>query len=285
MKLLLSFVLLFSLPAFACEYTGLDGILVTKKDIKTEELPLKGCSPEEQEMFKNTLVNLEGNISAFQLNEILGFANFKLNQDRLIITSLNKMTRQQLALKDNIHVSARNNSPALISFQSHDHLSLFCNGCLYGENQTLTLHVKNILGETAQKLINVDFRTLFTAYRVLGATAAFAQIPSDNIEVVQTDSIPHTSFLEDPAHLKFYQTNKALKAGELIKMSDLSPSRIIKAGIRSELILENKFIKIKTHGIPRSSGVIGEFVEVYHPEKKKKYYGKVIDINKVHVDL
>ena len=285
MKLLLSFVLLFSLPAFACEYTGKDGILVTRKDIKTEELPLNDCSPDEQEIFRNTLTNLEGNISAAQLNEILGIKNFKLNQDRLIIKSLDKLSKQQLALKDNIHVVARINSPALIDFNSSDSISLFCNGCLFGENQNISLQLKDLLGEVSHKNINVDFKTFFKAYRVLSPVAPFGTITGDNIEMILTDKIPHTTFLEDPSQLRFYQTNKSLRAGELIKMSDLSPSRIIRAGMKSELVLENKHIKIKTHGIPRSSGAIGDFVEVYHPEKKKKYYGKVIDINKVHVDL
>lgn len=287
MRLFSLLFILSSLNSFACEYTGKDGILVTKKAIQTHDLilRLKECSNEEVEIIRSTFSNIEGHISSFQLNHLLNIPDFRLNHERLIVKNLNKTTKLQLALKENIHVTATDNAPSFLEFNSTDTLSLFCNSCLHGANQNLSLHINSSLGILSKKDIKVNFITYFTAYRVLSNTSAFSTINSENVEVVQTEVIPHQELLTDLSTLRFYQTNKTLKAGELIKMSDLSATKIIRAGVKSEVVLENHFIKIKTHGIPRSAGTIGEMIEVYHPEKNKKYYGKVIDINKVHVQL
>lgn len=287
MRLLVFFLSLFSLNLFACEYLGKDGLLKTQNTILTHDmaLKLKNCSEEEVENIRATLNNLDGNISAFQLNHLLNITDFRLNQERLIIKSLNKIGKEQLGLKDNIHVTAGENTPSLIEFNSSDSLSVFCTGCLYGDNQNLQLSIKSLLGKSVNQNLKVDFKTYFNAYRLLSNTPAFSVISKDNIEVVQIEKIPHTELLTDLNQLRFFQTNKPLKAGEVLKMSNLSATRIIQAGVKSEVVLENQFIKIKTHGIPRSAGTIGQMIEVYHPEKKKKYLGKVIDINKVHVQL
>lgn len=287
MKLFVLFLSLLSFNALACEYQGKDGLLVTKKEILTHDLALKlkDCNETEIEIIRNTLSNLEGNISAFQLNHLLDIPDFKLNHERLIIKNLNKLTRLQLALKDNMHVTGSINSPSLIEFNSSDSISIFCNGCLHGQQQNLKITFRSILGKTINKDINIDFITYYKAYRLLTDVPAFSKINEDSIEMIQTEKIPHAELMTEEDHLKFYQTNKPLKAGSILKMSDLSATKIIHAGIKSEVILENHFVKIKTQGIPRSNGAIGEMIEVYQPEKNKKYYGKVIDINKVHVQL
>ena len=85
--------------------------------------------------------------------------------------------------------------------------------------------------------------------------------------------------------LKFYKLNKPLRPGELLRQSDLNPINLVKAGSKTEVIIENELIKLKTYGISRNNGGVGEFVEVFHPQKNKKYQGKVIDLNKVLVEL
>ncbi len=287
MKLIIFFFSLFSLNSFACEYLGKDGLLKTQNSILAHDLvlKLKNCTEDQVETIRATLSNLEGNISSFQLKHLVNIPEFNLNQERLIIKSLNKISKDQLALKDNIHVTAAKGTPSLVEFNSNDSLSVFCNSCLYGANQDLLINIKSVLGMVNKNNIKVDFKTYFKAYRLLSNTAAFSTISQDNIEVIHTEKIPHTELVSNVDELRFFQTNKPLKAGEILKMSDLSPLRIIKAGVKSEVILENQFIKIKTHGIPRSAGSIGQMIEVYHPEKNKKYFGKVIDINKVHVQL
>jgi flagella basal body P-ring formation protein FlgA len=91
--------------------------------------------------------------------------------------------------------------------------------------------------------------------------------------------------ISDIETLAFYKTNKPLKAGEILKTADLNAINLVKAGLKTEVVLENQMIRIKTQGISRSNGTIGELVEVYHPQKNKKYQGRVVDINKVLVEL
>ena len=85
--------------------------------------------------------------------------------------------------------------------------------------------------------------------------------------------------------LKFYKTNKPLRTGEILKLSDLNAINLVRAGLKTDVVLENQMVRIKTQGICRSNGTIGELVEVYHAQKNKKYLGRVVDINKVLVEL
>jgi flagella basal body P-ring formation protein FlgA len=123
------------------------------------------------------------------------------------------------------------------------------------------------------------------AYRVISFHPAFSQITETSLKEEYIESIPHTDLVTNLETLKFFKINKPLNTGDFLRQSDLNALSLVKAGVKTEVIIENELLKLKTSGISRSNGILGEFVEVYHPEKKKKYYGKVIDINKVHVDL
>jgi flagella basal body P-ring formation protein FlgA len=85
--------------------------------------------------------------------------------------------------------------------------------------------------------------------------------------------------------LKFFKTNKPIKPGEILKKSDLNGSLLVKAGSNTEVIIENQLLKLKTTGISRNSGIYGDQVEVLNIQKNKKYVGKIIDINKIQVEI
>ena len=124
------------------------------------------------------------------------------------------------------------------------------------------------------------------AFRVTQPLPSFSDIKDKNVVKEEyVEAIPHTDLITDFESLKFFKTNKPLRTGELIKRSDLNAVNLVKAGLKTEVILENSAIRIKTDGISRNSGSIGEMVEVYHAQKNKKYLGKVIDVNKVLVEL
>ena len=124
------------------------------------------------------------------------------------------------------------------------------------------------------------------AYRLTSPLASFSSLnDSDILKEEYIESIPHTDIITDMESLKFYKTNKPIKAGEILKASDLNAINLVRAGLKTDVVLENQMVRIKTQGISRSNGTIGELVEVYHPQKNKKYLGKVIDINKVLVEL
>ena len=135
-------------------------------------------------------------------------------------------------------------------------------------------------------MASADFKKMVKAFRLTSALPSFSSVNDTNIlkeEYVET--IPHTDLITDVEMLKFYKTNKPLKAGEILKKSDLNAVNLVRAGLKTDVVLENQMVRIKTSGISRGNGTIGELVEVYHPQKNKKYLGKVIDINKVLVEL
>jgi flagella basal body P-ring formation protein FlgA len=123
------------------------------------------------------------------------------------------------------------------------------------------------------------------AFRVTAHLPAFSEIPVSSLKQELIEAIPHTDLFSNPEKLKFFKLNKPIRSGEILRQSDLSALSIVKAGMKTEVIIENTLVKLKTTGICRSNGALGDYVEVFHPQKNKKYLGKVIDINKVLVEL
>src|SRR5690606_23128854 len=117
------------------------------------------------------------------------------------------------------------------------------------------------------------------------AQSAFRALKASSLKEDYIEAIPHTDLFQNMGKIHFYQLNKPIKAGEVLKKSDLNPINLVRAGMTTEVFIENSLMKIKTHGISRSNGSLGDLVEVYHPQKRKKYHGKVIDINKVLIEL
>jgi flagella basal body P-ring formation protein FlgA len=178
------------------------------------------------------------------------------------------------------------NTSGILALNAGDSVEVNCHSCLYGMQQPLTIQILEFDGSRKSFFATADFKKMVKAYRLLSALPSFSSL--DNQALLKEEfieSIPHTDLITDLETLKFYKTNKPLRTGDIIKRSDLNAINLVRAGLKTDVVLENQMIRIKTQGISRSNGAIGETVEVFHQQKNKKYQGRVIDINKVLVEL
>jgi flagella basal body P-ring formation protein FlgA len=178
------------------------------------------------------------------------------------------------------------NQTGFLALAAGDNLELSCGSCLFGSLQPLNVIVHGFDGSKRTLYATADFKKMVKAFRLVSPLASFSSLDDTTLlKEEYTESIPHTDLITDREILKFYKTNKPLMAGELLKRSDLNAINLVRAGLKTDVVLENQMIRIKTQGISRGNGTFGELVEVYHPQKNKKYQGKVVDINKVLVEL
>lgn len=250
----------------------------------------KDCNEKVIQDLYDVIRALDGRIASFQLKEMMTLKGHDLNihPQSINIQQFQTLIREHLNLPSGIQVKASRplSGPAIIALPAGDKVEIECINCLYGTQQPLNLTIIGFDGTKQSLLATADFKKMVKAYRLLSPLPSFSTIPG--VEILKeefVESIPHTDLITDSSILKFYKTNKPLRAGDLLKKSDLNAINLVKAGIRTDVILENQMIRIKTQGISRSNGAIGEFVEVFHPQKNKKYQGKVIDINKVLIEL
>lgn len=247
------------------------------------------CNENDLQEISLTLHQLDGRITAFQLTQIFKTKGLdvKISPELIQIQQFKQIVREQLMLPPGVQLfssQALNNSNFL-ALSPGDKVEVQCIGCLYGTDQTLNLNIINFDGGRRSLTVKANFKKMVKAYRLTHFMPAFSDLSNEILKEDFVESIPHTDLVTDLDTLKFYKLNKPVKSGELLKQSDLNAIHLVKAGVKTEVIMESSQIRIKTHGVSRNAGTLGEFVEVFHPQKNKKYLGKVIDINKVLVEL
>jgi hypothetical protein len=282
--------MIFAAAASACE-VDLPERLVVIGDAPdlTAVMAQKGCSPETLRELSATLRSVNGKITKFHFAELLRAKNVtaELRRPLVSVENIRHLVREQLPVPGRVQLLSATavNHPDYLVLGEGERLELRCEGCAYGTGETLNLFVNAPDGSWRGYLVTANFRRLVKAYRVTEFRQAFGTLSPEVLREEQVEAIPHTDLLTDLSLLRFYKLNKPLKAGELVRLSDLTALDLVKAGLRTEVVIENSLIRLKTAGISRSNGALGDLVEVYHPQKNKKYQGKVIDINKVLVEL
>lgn len=279
-----------SWSALACQ-VHLPEHLVVLGDVSdfTPVINHTGCEKEAMDEINKTLVSFEGKVTSFQFAEILKLKNHVVNIHPQVIQvqHLKHLIREQLHLPAGIHLRASEalNAANYLALSSGDKVEVECLGCLYGSKQPLNVNIVSFDGTQKSLTVRADFKKMVRAFRVQTFHPAFTELSSASLKEELVEEIPHTDLLTDLETIRFYKLNKPVRAGELLKKSDLNALNLVRAGLKTEVVIENSLLKLKTHGICRSNGTLGEFVEVFHPQKNKKYLGKVVDINKVLVEL
>lgn len=248
-----------------------------------------GCNEDVIKNVNETLSSVEGKITSFQFVEILKSKNHDVvvQPNMIQVQHLKHLVREQLMVPPGIQLRSSEaiNSPNYLAVAPGDRVEIQCSGCLFGTQQPLNVNVIGFDGSNRSLTVKADFKKMVRAYRVLSFHPAFSEIQSSSLKEEYIESIPHTDLVTNLETLKFFKINKPMKAGDLLRQSDLNALSLVRAGVKTEVIIENDLVMLKTSGISRSNGTLGEFVEVFHPQKNKKYLGKVIDINKVLVEL
>jgi flagella basal body P-ring formation protein FlgA len=290
MKFILA-LLIFSFSSFACELTLPHKMIILAEEEGPSVFKSQDCSKELLSDLHQILVGVEGRMSSSQLAAMLsqrGHSSISIQPPMVQIRQFKNLLREQLNFPSGVQVKSTSgvNVPGVMALAPGDMMEIECINCLYGARQPLHVVIKGFDGTNRTFTAVVDFRRMVRAYRVTSSLASFSTIePNQYLREVYIESIPHTDLITDLNSLKFYKTNKPIKAGTLLKASDLNALSLVKAGLKTEVILENQMIRIKTQGISRNNGSLGDIVEVFHPQKNRKYQGKVVDINKVLVEL
>ena len=294
MKLILvAIAIVCSLDLFACHIELPERILIVEtKNTDVSYQKAETCTNEEQLKLHEILMSTDGKITAQQMMrmvQIQADMAISVSPHLIQIDHLSNLARQQLPLPQSVFVKEIRSAigmKALYPIKNGDEISLQCQDCVYGLNQKLLLTHNPFIGDRVQHLLTINFGKLTKAYKLTQPLNGFTELknPSfyqeDYIEVV-----PHTELAQNGDTLKFFKTNKPLKAGDYLKMADLVPMNLVRAGDKTELIFESAQISIKTDGIARNNGGHGDMVEIFIPAKNKKYLGKVVGDHKVVVEL
>ena len=168
----------------------------------------------------------------------------------------------------------------------HQKIKLLCDNCkvLGKKNITLQIYSKN-------RKKNIWIETTFkTKKKALISKLDLAYSFENEISlndfkegIIETEQ-PEKIFLEKEM-LHFFKLTRSLKKNEPLKSQDLLPRQLVKAFTPVKIILKNNGIQLSSMAIAKKNGRWGEYITLENKKSRRLLIGKVIDFNKVLVEI
>ena len=300
MKILLIIALF--IPSFvlaeskSCSITTFDKVyyLPTKNKSKARRVIKKTDCPEFLVgKFTKQIFNSSGTLSQRILNsnEDIAKSGYKINlfPKRVIVTNLkDKLKRHfELGNKWSFGKLKMLNKNIVIGLNKDDTIDLNCEFCHTTGEKNISFTVYNAIKNYSKT--HWVSATVYISTAVLVPKRAISPsepqlVPSD-FELKNLNVIRPEKYFTNKEKLVFYKLNKAIVSGKGLMFTDLSPVNLVSAGVPTKIILRNKTLSLESQGIPSQSGKFGEIIKLRNPKTKRVISGKVIDFNKVLVDL
>ncbi len=289
MKIFFLLYLIFIESSLSCTIFLSNKIISTSKETLPIGVEITNCTPNSKTLTTKMLSQFNGKIkNSIILNELQS----KINEEFVINSGVTEFINIEATLRNNHN---KNNLsfevsqiflPQNISLNSYNDVEILCQDCQQARTHQAKLNLKKHNGENLVIPFTVETKHLVRSYRVLKYIPAFTNnIDRTYIEEIYTTEQNQSPVFNEIENLHFFTTNKGIPPNNLLLKSDLSPKIIVRSGDSIELIFENNMIKIKTFGISRSSGYLGQKVEIYQKEKNKLFSATIIDNNKALVNL
>lgn len=299
-KLILTMILFSSIGFSAtkrCRVDTFKKVLFLKQPTQLKHLDniikSSSCSQETLWEVGRTLYQIDGSISSKHLNRFLKEEGINeqvaLWPDQVEVIKLSRLVNLKLPLEETLHAKEFSIIDPIYSLglENLRGIQASCHACNTTGTKNASFTFTNPISGYERKLwIKLE---IMQATRVAVAKSdirPFAKTSLENeIEFKQGYYEDTSLYVKNMDEVKYYRINKAIKKGSPIKYSDLSPKTLVELGKLTEVLIEGRGLKIKSEAIARQSGKFGEQINLYNPESRKKLRGKVIDYNKVKVEI
>lgn len=239
------------------------------------------------------LTNSTGTVGADFLKRELAkdFKNqeIEITPRKFSLLDLNSSLKEQLSNDSNLYFfnSKSLNGIKTLGLVEGEQLKATCESCNgFGE--------KNIKVDIANPVTNT-LRSLWFSTQIMAKikifkakrNLSFQQKHLENNDFYQ-DEIYTTNpenLLTSLDNINFYKANKTIVQGSTVSNLDIQPVNLISFGTPVNVTLKNQNINLQKTAMPTRSALFGEVVELRNPGSNKIIAGKVVDYNKVVIEL
>ena len=261
--------------------------LLTKEIIKKSD-----CKSSTNREFIKFLTTTKGVVSAKQLTRMFkSMANkdVQLTPSKISIYKLEDFLTERIAFSKSWFVKEINTSRknASVVLDEGENLHVDCPSCNFPGSKSIRVVIQNPIKNTNR-------------FQMLSAKVLIKTIALVPRGVIQVDNLALSSrmfkeqevYVDNPAHiftnkkaLVFYKVNKPLTGEKALLLNDLVSISIVKAGTPVNILLSHDGISLSSTAIPLRSGKFGDVIQLRSSRSKKIIVGKVIDYNKVAIEL
>lgn len=239
------------------------------------------------------LMSLEGvALSSVLENELSEeFKNTKvtLSPAKIFVGNLNEYLKANLANDTNLFFTDTKLASAkkVFTLNEEEQIEVSCENCLNYGDKNIKIDVVHPINATR---VSQWISTKVTAK--ISALKANKNIGLQNEGFKKDDFITEDllttqpdKFISQFESIKFYKPNKVIIQGMPLTNQDIAPMQLVRYGTPVKVVLKNNNISIIKSAIPHKSANFGETIELKNPSNNKLISGKVVDFNKVLIEL
>lgn len=277
------FTLAFTQLIYACHMTLHPYILKIGKALNSTIIEKSDCTQQTQEHILNFINNSEGTLLTNRISSIIKMQeDVTFNQKKVTVYNLNQIINKYFKNND---IVIRNISPLHtknnLGLNSKPSFSFECPSCTTPGSHTIQARIGN-----KKMWIKIETYRRITGYKAKNTITLMTPIiTSKDFRRSVFLSQKKQSYFTDIDNIHFYRPTRNISSGEYLRNNDLIPKNLITRGQRVKMIINNKSLHVKSTGRALQSGKFGEFIEIENPKSKKKTLARVIDFNKVLVEL
>lgn len=277
---------IFSLSSFSqCKIESFNVIVKFNKVLDDSIIKTTNCDGSAKEIFINFISNIEGKVPQQQLQNIFNSEygkNIKFSPKVIKVISANNLIEEKLDIS-NVHVKNVRSlyGNASLNLTSDKNVRATCSNCnIPGEKSIkLTLPSKQIW-------VSADFLVKRKALTLKADVTPFkGEINKAIVEEVSILDAGNDQLFSDYENLKYYRANRNLLKGQVLKINDLSPKTLVRYNQNVEVVVKGSKVVLKSRAVSRQAGKLGDVIKLYNPKSKKIINARVIDFNKVMVEL
>jgi flagella basal body P-ring formation protein FlgA len=263
-------------------------VTISNNNSVDDIIKFSDCSLETQNTFNKLISQIDGKISNHVVTNWFGTSNVKIKPEIISVTQLDKFIKNSLNLNASLIIKEVKSLTGIksLKFENQDSLKIDCTNCnSTGEKNFKISHVVN----------NQIFSSWWFSAKILESTkgiVSLKEIPSfvksistDYVKEEMVEADTSKNLVKDINVLKYFKPIRQIPPHKILEMSDLKPINLVEMNAKVDLILKSNDVEIKTTAIAKSNGTFGETVDVLNPKTNKRIQAKIIDINKVTVNL
>lgn len=208
---------------------------------------------------------------------------------KLSLLELNLVLRDQLTNGSNLYFFNLKslNRINTISLLEDEQIKASCESCNgFGEKNIKIDIASHLQGSTRTLWFSSKIMAkvkVFKAKRSLSFQQNHLEVEDFYADEIFTASPENT--LTTLVNINFYKVNKNILQGSVISNLDLQAVNLINFGTPVNVRLKNQNINLQRTAMPTRSALYGEVIELRNPNNNKTIAGKVVDYNKVVIEL
>lgn len=213
----------------------------------------------------------------------------EISPRKLSIMELNSTLRDQLSAGSNLYFldTKSLNGIKTLGLIEGEQLRTTCESCSSFGEKNLKIDIVNP--------VSTSMRTLWFSSRIMAKIKVFKA--KRNLSFQQRH-LEKTDFYEDEIYtgspenvvtsidnIHFYKANRTIVQGSAVSNLDLQAVNLINFGTPVNVLLKSQNINLQRTAMPVRSAQFGETIELRNPNNNKIIAGKVVDYNKVVIEL